>query len=104
MHNYSDKFGNSQRSLLSPTGGVKSKPPNTEKWPRKRHDENYNNDMSNETKRGTDYKHEQQMKQQHAQHAHHLSMNEERTSLSHFVHLVSHVTLAQDLSLVISSP
>ena len=53
--NYSDKFGNSQRSLLSPTGGVKSIPPNTEKWLRKRYDENCNNDMSNETKRETNY-------------------------------------------------
>ena len=48
-------FGNSQRSLLSPTGGVKSIPPNTEKWLRKRYDENYNNDTSNETKRETNY-------------------------------------------------
>ena len=34
---------------------VKSIPPNTEKWLRKRYDENYNNDMSNETKRETNY-------------------------------------------------
>ena len=48
-------FGNSQRSLLSPTGGVKSIPPNTAKWLRKRYDENYNNDTSHETKLETDY-------------------------------------------------
>ena len=34
---------------------VKSIPPNTEKWLRKRYDENYNNDTSNETKRETNY-------------------------------------------------
>ena len=55
VQNYSDKFGNSQRSLLSPTGGVKSIPPNFEKWLRKRYYENYNNDKSNETKRETNY-------------------------------------------------
>ena len=42
-------------SLLSPTGGVKSFPPNTEKWLRKRYDENDYNNMSNETKRETNY-------------------------------------------------
>ena len=31
------KFGNSQRSLLSPTGGVKSIPPTTENWLRKQY-------------------------------------------------------------------
>ena len=30
VQNYSDHFGNSQRSLLSPTGSVKSTSPNTE--------------------------------------------------------------------------
>ena len=39
VQNYSDHFGNSQRSSLSPTGGVKSTPPTTEngyeKWLRK---------------------------------------------------------------------
>ena len=34
---------------------IKSIPPNTEKWLRKRYEENYNNDMSNETKRETNY-------------------------------------------------
>ena len=37
----------------SPT--VKNIPPNTEKWLRKRYDENYNNDTSHETKRETNY-------------------------------------------------
>ena len=38
-----------------PTGCVKSIPPNTEKWLRKRLDENDDNNMSNETKRETNY-------------------------------------------------
>ena len=41
------KFGNSQRSLLSPTGGVKSIPPNTE--------ENWIRKLYNETKCETNY-------------------------------------------------
>ena len=39
--------------LLGSRDIVKSILPNTEKWLRKRYDENYNNDMSNETKRET---------------------------------------------------
>ena len=35
VQNYSDHFGNSQRSSLSPTGCVKSTSPNTENWLRK---------------------------------------------------------------------
>ena len=35
VQNYSDHFANSQRSLLSPTGCVKSIPPTTENWLRK---------------------------------------------------------------------
>ena len=46
-------FGNSQHSLLSPTGGVKSILPNTENWLRKLYDKNYNNDTSNEDKHET---------------------------------------------------
>ena len=34
---------------------VKSIPPNTENWPRKRYNENYNNDKSNEPKHETNY-------------------------------------------------
>ena len=34
---------------------VKSIPPNTEKWLRKRYDKNYNNDTSNEDKHETNY-------------------------------------------------
>ena len=37
VQNYSDQFGNSPRSLLSPTGCVKSIPPTTENWLRKPH-------------------------------------------------------------------
>ena len=40
---------------LSSTGGVKSIPPTTEKWLRKRCDENGYNNMSTETKRETNY-------------------------------------------------
>ena len=35
VQNYSDYFGNSQRSSLSPTGCVKSTSPTTENWLRK---------------------------------------------------------------------
>ena len=35
VHHYSSKFGNSQRSLQSPTRCVNTIPPNTEKWLRK---------------------------------------------------------------------
>ena len=35
VQNYSDQFGNSQRSLLSPTGGVNGTSPTTENWLRK---------------------------------------------------------------------
>ena len=38
-----------------PSVTVKSIPPNTEKWLRKRYDENDDNNMSNETKRETNY-------------------------------------------------
>ena len=53
VQNYSDHFGNSQRSLLSPTGSVKSIPPNTQNWLRKLYDKNYNNDTSTEDKHET---------------------------------------------------
>ena len=52
---YSDQFGNSQRSLLSPTGCVKSIPPNTESSMQYGYDENDNNNMSNETECETNY-------------------------------------------------
>ena len=46
------KFGNSQRSLLSPTEGVKSIPPTTENWLRKLYK------YSKKNYKSTDYKHE----------------------------------------------
>ena len=55
MQNYSENSVTANSSLLSPTEGVKSIPPNTEKWLRKRYDENDDNNMSNETKRETNY-------------------------------------------------
>ena len=55
MQNYSSKSVTANSSLLSPTGCVKSIPPNTEKWLRKRYDENDNYNKSNETKRETKY-------------------------------------------------
>ena len=64
-----------------PETSVKSIPPNTEKWLRKRYDENDDNNMSNETKRETNYSMNNKWKQQHAQHAHHLSMNAQRALL-----------------------
>ena len=53
VQNYSDPFGNSQRSLLSPTGVVKSIPPNTEKWLRKHCKYSMKNDTSIEDKHET---------------------------------------------------
>ena len=41
--------------ILVVKSSVKSTPPNTEKWLRKRYDENDDNNMSNETKRETNY-------------------------------------------------
>ena len=52
---YSDQFGNSQRSLLSPTGCVKSIPPTTENWLRKRYNYSMNNDTSTEDKHETNH-------------------------------------------------
>ena len=56
VQNYSDHFGNSQRSSLSPTGGAKSTSPTTEKWLRKLYVYNNNINMSNEdNKHDTNY-------------------------------------------------
>ena len=52
---YSDQFGNSQRSLLSPTGGVKSIPPTTDNWLRKLYIYSLNNDTSTEDKHETNH-------------------------------------------------
>ena len=49
------KFGNSQRSLLSPTGGVKSIPPTTENWLRKLYEYSMNNNTSTEDKHETNH-------------------------------------------------
>ena len=47
------KFGNSQRSLLSPTGGVKSIPPAAENWLRKLYTYSKKNYKSTEDKHQT---------------------------------------------------
>ena len=49
------KFGNSQRSLLSPTGCVKSIPPTTENWLRKLYTYSKKNYMSTEDKHETNH-------------------------------------------------
>ena len=49
------KFGNSQRSLPSPTEGVKSIPPTTESWLRKLHKYSMNINMSTEDKHETNH-------------------------------------------------
>ena len=49
------KFGNSQRSLLSPTGCVKSIPPITENWLRKLYKHSQKNDKSTEDKHETNH-------------------------------------------------
>ena len=48
VQNYSDHFGNSQRSSPSPTGGVKSTSPTTEKWLRKLYENSTNINMLDE--------------------------------------------------------
>ena len=53
MQNYSDNSVTANAVYCHRRGGVKSLPPNTEKWLRKRYDENDDNNMSNETKRET---------------------------------------------------
>ena len=55
VQNYSDQFGNSQRSLLSPMGGVKSIPPTTENWLRKLYIYSMNNNTSTEDKHETNH-------------------------------------------------
>ena len=49
------KFGNSQRSLLSPTGGEKSILPTTENWLRKRYKYSKKNYKSTEDKHETNH-------------------------------------------------
>ena len=49
------KFGNKQRSLQSPTGGVKSIPPTTENWPRKLYQYSKKNYKSTEDKHETNH-------------------------------------------------
>ena len=53
--NYSENSVTANSSLLSPTGGVKNIPPNTENSMQYGCDENDNNNMSNETKCETNY-------------------------------------------------
>ena len=55
VQNYSDQFGNSQRSLLSPTGGVKNIPPTTENWLRKLYTYSKKNYKSTEDKHETNH-------------------------------------------------
>ena len=55
VQNYSDHFGNSQRSLPSPTGCVKSILPTTENWLRKRYKYSKKNDKSTEDKHETNH-------------------------------------------------
>ena len=55
MQNYSENSVTANSSLLSPTEGVKSIPLNTENSLQYGYDENDNNNMSNETKRETNY-------------------------------------------------
>ena len=55
MQNSSENSVTANSSSLSPTGDVKSIPPNTENSMQYGYDENDNNNMSNETKRETNY-------------------------------------------------
>ena len=55
MQNFSEISVTANSSLLSPTGGVKSICPIQENSIKKGYDENDNNNMSNETKRETNY-------------------------------------------------
>ena len=55
VQNYSDQFGNSQRSSPSPTGGVKNTSPTTENWLRKLCTYSLNNNTSTEDKHETNH-------------------------------------------------
>ena len=55
VHHYSSKFGNSQRSLLSPTGGVNTIPPIQQNPMQNGYDENKGYDESYENKCATNY-------------------------------------------------
>ena len=124
MQNYSENSVTANSSLLSPTGSVKRKPPETENSKQYGYDENDNNNKSNETKRETNYStskwidvnthnymqltkynkytnddvHNRRLRGAHDTLSSHIA----RT----LVHLVmsSHISLAQDLSLVIYHP
>ena len=120
QNNYSSKFGNSQRSLLSPTRSVNSIPPIQQNSMKNGYDENNNYNMSDETKCETKYsinnkwnvnahnnmhltKHDtnDDVDLDNLRGAHRaLSVHVERTLL----HLVmsSHTSLAQVLSLFIT--
>ena len=55
MQNFSENSVTANSSLLSPTGGVKSTPPNTENSIQYGYDDNDNYNMSDETKCETNY-------------------------------------------------
>ena len=55
VQNNCDQFGNSQRNLLSPTGGVKSIPPTAENWLRKLYQYSKKNCKSTEDKHETNH-------------------------------------------------
>ena len=55
QNEFGTKFGNSQRSLLSPTGGVKRKPPTAENWLRKLYQYSKKNYKSTEDKHETNH-------------------------------------------------
>ena len=96
------KFGNSQRSLPSPTGGVKSIPLTTENWLRKRYKYNKKNYKSTEDKHETNRINKYNDMNMNTQDAQHLSMN----ASAHLVTLLmlGHMHLvAQVLSPVMSS-
>ena len=84
VQNYSDHFGNSQRSSLSPTEGVKSTSPTTENGY-----ENCTYSMNNNTSDEDNHDSAQVLEHQHAQVAPVSTARRARSSV-HFLMSVSH--------------
>ena len=97
---YSDYIGNSQRSLLSPTGGVKNTSPTTENWLRKLYEYSMNNYKSNEDNHQINYSMNTDTRNMHITWA----CNESARFLPHLF-ILSHMhLLVQVLSLVTCHP
>ena len=95
------QWGLNENWLVDSMECVKSIPPYQKKWLRKRYDENDDHNMSNETKRETNYS--MNNKWNNTRNMHITWAWTQSAHSCTLVHLVSHL-MDQDLSLVISSP